>query len=230
MRLNGLLLLILTCISCNAQTGAAHQLNAEKFEKSIQDQNIQLLDVRTEGEFKSGHIKNAMLANWNDTTHFHEQIQYIDKDKPVYIYCLAGVRSAAAAVWMRQNGYTTVTELGGGINAWKKAGMPLEGISNEKQMSFEEYKANIPDNEIVLVAIGVPWCPPCKKMEPVIEELQKNSALHFKLVKIDAGIHTDILKKLKTDPIPVFIIYKEGKEVWRKEGVVSKEELINQLK
>jgi hypothetical protein len=35
---------------------------------------------------------------------------------------------------------------------------------------------------------------------------------------------------MNIEPIPVFIVYKEGKEVWRKQGVVSKEDLLAQLK
>lgn len=222
--------LLLIIASCSAQTDSVHHLNAESFEKSIQNKNIQILDVRTEGEFKSGHIKNALLINWNDKSQFQDRVQYISKDEPVYIYCLSGARSAAAASWMREKGYKKVVELEGGINAWKKAGLPVEGIREEKQMSFEEYRAAIPDNETVLVDIGAPWCPPCKTMEPVIKELQHNPALHFKLLKIDADTQTEILKKLEIDPIPVFIIYKAGKEIWRREGVISKEELSAQLK
>ena len=67
-------------------------------------------------------------------------------------------------------------------------------------------------------------------MNPVLDELQNNKELNFLLVKVDAGIHTDVMKALNVEPIPVFIVYKEGKEVWRKQGVVSKEELLTQLK
>ena len=67
-------------------------------------------------------------------------------------------------------------------------------------------------------------------MAPIIDELESTKDLHFLLMKIDASLHTDLMKALNIEPIPVFIIYKEGKEVWRKQGVVSKEELLAQLK
>ena len=57
----------------------------------------------------------------------------------------------------------------------------------------------------------------------------KNKGLDLKLLKIDAGVHTNVMKELNIEPIPVFIVYKNGIETWRKQGIVSKEELIAQL-
>ena len=130
---------------------------------------------------------------------------------------------------MRKNGFKNVVELTGGINAWKVATKPLEGNSNEPQMTVEQYWAGIPTNKTTLVDFGATWCPPCIKMKPVIDELEANKDLNFLLLKVDAGLHTTVMKSLNVEPIPLFIIYKEGKEVWRKQGIVSKEELMAQL-
>lgn len=222
------LVLFFSC--CNAQSDTPVKTDAEGFEKGINNAGIQVLDVRTSGEYNSGHIKNALLADWTNKTQFNERIQYVDKDKPVYIYCLSGGRSAAAAGWMRSNGFTKVIELQGGINAWKAANKPVEGISNEKQMTMDQYWSKIPKTKTTLVDFGAAWCPPCVKMAPVLNELEQTKDLNFLLVKIDAGVHTDVMKALGIEPIPVFIIYKNGKEVWRRQGVVSKEELLTQLK
>ena len=224
------LLLFSTFFSCKGQTGSADKVSPDTFNIAIAGGNVQVLDVRTDGEYKSGHIKNTLQADWNNKTQFNERIQYVDKDKPVYIYCLAGGRSAAAAGWMRKNGFNNVVELEGGINAWKKAEKPLEGASTEKQMTVEEYWVNIPKDKTTLVDFGAKWCPPCVKMEPVLEELQSTKDLNFLLIKVDGGIHTDVMNALNIEPIPFFIIYKNGKEVWRKQGMVSKEELLAQIK
>ena len=224
------LLLFSGILSCKGQTDSSSKVNPDEFIKKIANGQGQILDVRTAGEFKSGHIQNALQADWNNKAQFTERIQFIDKDKPVYVYCLAGSRSAAAAEWMRKNGYHTVIELEGGINAWKKAEKPLEGGSTEKQLTIDEYWARIPKDKTTLVDFGARWCPPCVKMEPILAELQANKDLNFSLVKVDGGIHTDVMNALNIEPIPFFIVYKKGKEVWRKQGVVSKEELFKQLK
>lgn len=223
------IVLLFSMASCHAQQDSSRKLGPDAFEKGISKADIQVLDVRTSGEFRGGHIKNALLADWNDKDQFNERIKYVDKDRPVYIYCLVGGRSAAAADWMRQNGFKNVLELQGGMNAWKKGNKPVEGMSNEPQMTMEQYLAKIPKDKTTLVDFGASWCPPCLKMNPIIDELESTKDLNFLLVKVDAGIHTEIQKTLNIEPIPVFIIYKEGKEVWRKQGMVTKEELLMQL-
>lgn len=217
-------------LSIHAQNTTANAVDPEEFEKGINRSNIQVFDVRTASEFKSGHIKSALQADWTDQPQFTERVKYVDKHKPVYIYCLVGARSAAAAAWMRNNGFETVIELQGGMNAWKKAGKPVEGSNNEPQMTADQYWAAIPVTKTVLVDFGADWCPPCVRMAPVLKEILDKKHLDFEFLKIDAGIHTDLMKILKVEPIPTFIIYKNGKETWRKSGIVSKDELKDQLK
>jgi rhodanese-related sulfurtransferase len=212
--------------SCSAQQGTAAKMKPEAFEKGIEQSNIQILDVRTSAEYNSGHIQNALQADWTQTEQFKDRLQYVEKEKPVYVYCLAGGRSNAAANWMRENGFTNVIELEGGVNAWRAANKKLEGQSNEPQLSLEQYIASIPTDKPVLVDFGAKWCPPCIKMSPIIIELEKTN----NVIRIDAGLHTNLSQAMKIEALPVFIVYKNGKEVWRKQGLATKEELIQQLK
>ena len=214
--------------SCSAQT--KNNLTAGEFEKAITtNENIQVLDVRTPGEYFSGHIKNALQADWNDPKEFERRISFVDKTRPVYVYCLAGGRSAAAAAKLRNMGYENVFELKGGTNAWRAANKPLEGSSNEKQMSLDEFNKAINSSKTVLVDFGAEWCPPCKKMEPVLKRLVANNAGKFTLLKVDGGRDQDLLKEYKVTALPVFIIFKDGKPVWRKDGMAEEKELAAQL-
>ena len=222
--------LLLITISCKSQQDSSRNLNPDGFQKGIALESAQVLDVRTAGEFQSGHIKNALQANWMDKTEFANRLKYVDKDKPVYVYCLGGGRSAAAVAWMKENGFSNLYDLTGGITAWKKANKPVDGMSNEPQMSLQDYQARVNSHKTVLVDFGAEWCPPCVKMEPVLAALKQDASLKFEFIKIDAGIHTDLMKNKNIEAIPVFIVYKNGKETWRKEGLVSQEELTAQLK
>lgn len=220
--------ILLTIYSCNAQNNTS--LSPEAFEKGISaGDSIQLLDVRTPGEYKSGHIAHALLADWNDKTEFNRRIEFINKKKPVYVYCLAGGRSAAAAKALRQQGFEQVYELSGGTNAWKAANKPLEGSNTEKQMSIESFNQTISGSKTVLVDFGAEWCPPCKTMEPVIKSLQDKNQGKFTLLKVDGGKDDDILQQYKVTALPVFIIFKDGKEVWRKDGVATEAEIASHL-
>jgi rhodanese-related sulfurtransferase len=222
-------LLFFNLLSCQGQQSVA-KMKPEEFSEAIKKTGIQVFDVRTADEYNSGHIIHALQADWTNQSQFLDRVQHLDKSKPVYVYCLAGGRSNAAANWMRSNGFANVIELEGGINAWKAGSKPLEGKTEEPQITMEQYKASIPADKTTLVDFGAKWCPPCVKMAPVIDELRKSGEVDFNFINIDAGVHTNLMQELNISPIPVFIIYKEGKEIWRKQGIVSKEELLTQLK
>ena len=215
--------------SCKAQTKTA--LTPDEFENEITTQkDIQILDVRTSGEFFGGHIKNALQADSNNKTEFERRLSFVDKNKPVYEYCLAGGRSAAAADKMRKAGYTNVYELNGGTNAWRAANKPLEGASTEKQMTMEAFNTSINASKTVLVDFGASWCPPCIQMEPVLKSLANNNKGKLTLVKVDGGRDQDILQTYKVTALPVFIVFKDGREVWRRDGIATEKELAAQLK
>jgi rhodanese-related sulfurtransferase len=205
------------------------QLSTADFEKGIAGKNIQLLDVRTSEEYRSGHIAQSLQADWKNQEQFTNRARHMDKTKPVYVYCASGGRSRQAAQWLRTNGYAQVYELTGGFIQWKGDGKPVEGMPDIKPMTLEAFNAEIAGSGLVLVDIGAPWCPPCRKMEPVLQSLHRDMGGKYKLVKIDAGIHTDLMKQLKAGEIPTFILYLKGKEVWRKAGIVELEELKRQI-
>lgn len=222
------LLVVICCISlftaCNTNNQQTN-LSVSDFEKGIAQTNIQLLDVRTPEEYKSGHLQNAMQADWNNENAFQERVKALDKTKPVYTYCLSGARSNAATDWLRQNGFTAYN-LSGGIAAWKNADKPVDMAETKKQITLDEYMSQIPKDKTVLVDISAVWCPPCKKMEPIIDSLTKTNGTQFVLVKVDGGDQSDICKELKVDNFPTFIIYKQGKEVWRKQGLTEAKEFV----
>jgi rhodanese-related sulfurtransferase len=218
------LCLLAACNSSAQQTN----LPVPEFEKAIAQPNIQLLDVRSSEEYQSGHLSNALLANWNNENEFKTRVQSLDKTKPVYTYCLSGARSGAATKWLRENGFNAYN-LEGGISAWKRADKLVEQAKAVRQISLSEYMAQIPTDKIVLVDFGAVWCPPCKKMAPVLDSLVARHGNQFVLVKIDGAEQTDICKTLKVEGFPTFIIYKNGKETWRKEGLADEKEFLKQF-
>lgn len=64
-------------------------------------------------------------------------------------------------------------------------------------------------------------------MTLIIDSLVTTNGNQFTLLKIDAADQTDICKALKVDGYPTFIIYKHGKEVWRKQGIVDPKVIVS---
>ncbi|MFZ9980912.1 MAG: rhodanese-like domain-containing protein [Cyclobacteriaceae bacterium] len=82
-----------------------------------------ILDVRTPEEFSEDHLAGAINMDVNSPD-FEKLSAKLDKKKPVYVYCLGGVRSKKAAGILKRNGYQAVS-MSGGIKAWKSAGLPV---------------------------------------------------------------------------------------------------------
>lgn len=198
------------------------ELDPRAFSDSIQRAGIQLLDVRTSGEYEKGHLAGALQADWNNPDQFRERVASLDKQKPVYIYCLAGSRSAAAQKWMLEEGFKKVINLRGGINAWNLEDLPVESAVKVPQISLDDFLNSIPKDQTVLVDFGAEWCPPCKKMIPIVTELETEG---YSILKIDAGSQTQLTKALNIEKLPTFIVYKNGVESTRKAGFCTKEEL-----
>jgi len=87
--------------------------------------NIQLVDVRTPNEYKTGHITNALNINYYDQD-FSMQIGKLDKSKPIYVYCRSGVRSKYSSEILKKLGFKTIYNLKGGILNWNANNLPLE--------------------------------------------------------------------------------------------------------
>ena len=119
-------LLLCLVLATTAMAQQKKTVSADEFSKNVDNKNITVLDVRRPEEFKSGHITGAINANWQNLEEFKSKTAKLDKTKPVYVYCLAGVRSEKAADHLLKSGFKQVIGLDGGIKAWKDAGKPVE--------------------------------------------------------------------------------------------------------
>jgi rhodanese-related sulfurtransferase len=218
--LTGLLLSIFS-IDCNSPAQGFKSIDAEAFDKAIQQSGVQVLDCRTAGEYRSGHLKGSLQADWTNKEQFADRTQHLDPTKPVYVYCLSGARSEAAGKYLLKNGFKDVSNLSGGINAWKRAGKQLEGQQQVPQMDMNQYQGILQSAEVVLIDFGAEWCPPCKKMEPLVNLLKKDYENKVLIQPVDGGVHTDVMNTLNVEALPTFILYKKGQEVWRKQGIVE---------
>ncbi len=70
-----------------------------------------IIDVRTPQEYSQGHLKDAILIEYQNIV--KEIPQYVqDKNTPIGLYCAAGARSGIAALMLAQHGYTHAVNLG----------------------------------------------------------------------------------------------------------------------
>jgi phage shock protein E len=120
-----LLFITISTVATAQQKQKVELVAPAAFEKKMASKKGQVIDVRTPKEFKSGYIAGAVNMHVYDKD-FEQRIDKLDKNKPVYVYCKAGGRSAEAAEILKNKGFTTIVELDGGIDAWKEAGKPVK--------------------------------------------------------------------------------------------------------
>ena len=88
------------------------------------DPGFVILDVRTEGEFASGHLEGAILLDFR-SDRFQERLSRLDRDRTYLVYCRTGNRSGSAVRRMEELGFPDVHHMAGGVVGWQEAGFPL---------------------------------------------------------------------------------------------------------
>jgi thioredoxin 1 len=87
----------------------------------------------------------------------------------------------------------------------------------------------INDTRSVIVDFHATWCAPCKMQSPILKELASELGDRVKVIKIDVDQNNAIASRFQIQGVPTLIIFKEGKQLWRHSGLISKQELYNQL-
>ncbi|WP_114752138.1 rhodanese-like domain-containing protein [Pleomorphovibrio marinus] len=89
-------------------------LSSLDFVRSSSHKGAVLMDVRTLGEYRSGHLKGAKHVDFFDAT-FRAHLDKLPRDKTYYVYCRSGNRSAKACKLMSEMGFDKVNNLSGGV-------------------------------------------------------------------------------------------------------------------
>ena len=110
--------------ACGGNGGKVTNLHVNDFAKKITDSSVTLVDVRTPGEFASGHIAGATNVDF-ESGNFEQDIQKLDKTKTYAVYCRSGNRSGQATALMVKDGFKAVFNLDGGVINWSGAGQAL---------------------------------------------------------------------------------------------------------
>lgn len=88
----------------------------------MNSRDVQIVDVRSEAEFRGGSLRNARNI---PLAQLAAQAAQLPKDKPALVVCQRGSRASMAAVKLKSAGIQEVYILGGGLDAWRAAGLPV---------------------------------------------------------------------------------------------------------
>ena len=87
------------------------------------------------------------------------------------------------------------------------------------------YEQLINSEKVVLVEFFATWCIHCQHMQPVVEQLEKEMTGKCRIQQLDVDKNQELCEKENIQATPTFILYNDGKEVWRQSGEMPLNEL-----
>ena len=101
------------------------KLSAQFVTQKINREDAVVVDVRSEAEYKQGHIAGAIHLAMDSVKKNDLQKLEKSKSKPIIVVCNAGLSASAAAQTIHKNGFADVSILQGGMNTWFGANLPV---------------------------------------------------------------------------------------------------------
>jgi thioredoxin 1 len=98
------------------------------------------------------------------------------------------------------------------------------GVVNFKAMKGK-FDTLIDQNTPVLIDFYADWCGPCQAMTPVFKEVAAKYDGKVKIIKIDVDKNQPLAQRFGIRSIPTMMLFKQGKELWKKAGMMTGREL-----
>ncbi len=216
-----------------AQSAGTKQVSSQEFYQLISQGEGVLLDVRTEREYRNGHIENAGQLNFY-AFDFRRRLLLLPKDQPIYLYCNTGYRSNLAARFLIRNGYTKVYNLQRGIMEWNLEYLPVIIDPNaqpdtDDRFTVREFNELIQSESFVLADFYAPWCGPCRQMMPMIDSLKVEYHGRIRVEKVNADASKRLMRELNMVSVPYIVLYHNGEILFEHRGLIERQKLVAKM-
>lgn len=108
-----------------------------------------------------------------------------------------------------------------GLSACKK-GAPIEG---GPAIPMAQFEADVEKSTgVYVVDFWATWCGPCRTMKPIFEKVEKELVGKAKFLKVDVDQNQELAQRFNIEAIPTLVLFKDGKPVETKVGVLHEAE------
>ena len=111
-------------IKAGKKTDQITSISANEFEQHTNNETVNVLDVRKNGEYQSMHLKGDNIQHFA-LDYINKQLDLISSDKKYYIHCAGGYRSVIAASILKANGFHNIVDIAGGFAALKNTNLEV---------------------------------------------------------------------------------------------------------
>ena len=91
------------------------------------------------------------------------------------------------------------------------------------------YTDLISEKPVVLVEFYATWCPHCKRMAPIVEEIRELLDGRVPVYQFDIDEYTELADDLGVQGVPTFLIYRDGETVWTHSGEIDGNDLLAKI-
>ncbi len=104
-------------------------------------------------------------------------------------------------------------------------------MSEIQEINGDSFQTTVLDSSVpVLVDFSTPWCGPCRKLTPVLEQIQNEFLNEIKIVKINADENIELVKEYGVSSFPTLIIVKEKEAKEFMVGSIPKSAIVSNIK
>ena len=103
-------------------------------------------------------------------------------------------------------------------------------MSNALEVNDSNFEAEVKNSDMpVLVDFWAPWCGPCRKISPIIDDIATEYAGKVKVVKVNTDENMKLTQEFSISGIPSLLIFKNGEAVERLVGLMKKNQLVSNI-
>ncbi len=92
-----------------------------------------------------------------------------------------------------------------------------------------DYNDIVNSSHDVLVEFYASWCPHCQHMMPIVAQIKELLSDHLDVVQFDIDDYSLFASEAGVSSVPTFILYQDGKEIWRQTGEMTGEALLTSM-
>lgn len=96
-------------------------------------------------------------------------------------------------------------------------------------MNKVDYKTVINETPVTLIEFYASWCPHCQRMMPVVAQIKEKLGNKVAVTQFDVDKYPELTDAEGVESYPTFIVYKDGKEVWREAGEMPENVLLEKV-